>query len=76
MAASHGGNRQRHRPQVTRSGPDGPWGREVARRVAGGVLPRQGPPDGDGGGPTARSWNPAGGSPAGPGIRAAFCSGA
>ena len=28
MAASHGGNRQRHRPQVTRSGPDGPWGRE------------------------------------------------
>jgi len=67
MAASHGGNRQRHRPQVTRSGPDGPWGREVARRVAGGVLPRQGPPDGDGGGPTARSWNPAGGSPGGTG---------
>ena len=59
-------------PKMTRSGPDGPWGREAARRVAGGVLPRQGPPDGDGGGPTARSWNPAGGYASGTGHSSRF----
>ena len=63
MAASHGGNRQRHRPQDDPCGPDGPGGTGGRTRVSGGVLPRQGPPDGDGGGPTARCWNPAGGYP-------------
>jgi len=36
------------------------------------MLPRQGPPDGDGGGPTARSWNPAGGYARGTGQSSRF----